>query len=193
MIPEIELFELDDKIDSVAVVDYPAIGINFMYFAKQEAPQKYVFADEEKHQLTGCFLVPELRIPRYDEQGNQYNVFFSADTVKKIAYDFMSNRQMNIAHSQDTDKLVLVESWIKTDEQMDKSMSLGIAAPVGSWFASVKVNDEALWQQIKAGDYRGFSIEGVFQSNKNEDFKAQQDSDEKLLNEIKNLIAQWNE
>lgn len=192
MVRDIELFTLDDEtIDSIAIVQNPAIGVTFLCFA-EDAPKQYFFADDEKHELTGCFLIPELRIPRYDDNGEMYNVYFSADTVKKIAYSFLSNRQMNIAHSQDTDKLVLVESWLKESET-DKSVALGLNVPVGSWVGTVKVNDEALWQQIKAGDYRGFSIEGVFQSSKNEGFEAQQDSDEMLLNKIINLIAQWDE
>lgn len=191
MVPEYELFELDDKIDNIAIVQRPAIDIDFLCFSKDE-PQKYAFMDDEKHELVGAFLVPELRIPRFDEDGNLYNVYFSADTVKKIAYDFLSNRAFNIGHNTDTDKLVLLESWLKESEQ-DKSTSLGIDAPVGSWFGRVKVLDDTLWSAIKSGAYRGFSIAGEFLSRKNEGFKAEEDSDEKLLNEIKNLIAQWNE
>jgi hypothetical protein len=32
--------------------------------------------------------------------------------------------------------------------------------PKGTWFGIMKVSNESLWQDIKAGKVRGFSIEG---------------------------------
>lgn len=188
MVPEYELFELDDKIDNIAIVQYPAIEIGFLCFSKDE-PKKYYFADDEKMELVGAFLVPEMRILRYNEKNEPYNVFFSADTVKKIAYDFLSNRQFNLGHNTDTDKLVLLESWLKESDE-DKSSSLGLDVPIGTWLGKVKVNDDAIWAAIKSGAYNGFSIAGSFTTNKSEDFAAQTD-DEKLLESIKKLISEY--
>jgi hypothetical protein len=35
-------------------------------------------------------------------------------------------------------------------------------APDGSWFISAKVDNEEVWAKIKAGDFKGFSVEGQF-------------------------------
>lgn len=187
---EIELFALEDGIDNIAIVDRPAIEVDFLCFSKEEKPMR--FADEEKHELTGAFLVPELRMLRYDENGEPYKVFFSKETVAKIAREFLSNRQFNIGHSADTDKIVLLESWIKTTEQ-DKSTALGLDVPVGTWLGSVKVNDEILWNEIKEGKYNGFSIAGAFTSSKSQEFEAEDDSVKELLNTIKDLLEQCDE
>ncbi len=32
----------------------------------------------------------------------------------------------------------------------------------GSWFISAKVNNEEVWQKVKAGEIKGFSVEGLF-------------------------------
>lgn len=184
---EVELFELEDGIDNIAIVDYPAIEVGFLCFSKQE--NKYMFADDERHELVGAFLIPEMRILRYDESGEPYYVFFSKDTVARIAREFLSNRQFNLGHNVDTDKLVLLESWIKETEQ-DKSTALGLDVPIGTWLGKVKVNDDAIWAAIKSGAYNGFSIAGSFTTNKSEEFGAQTD-DEKLLESIKKLISEY--
>jgi hypothetical protein len=189
---EIELFDIDGELESVAIVDAPAIQIDFLCFSEAEKPMQLQFTDDEKHILTGAFLVPELRIIRFDDKGEPYNVYFSRETVERLAYNFLSNRQMNIGHNTDTDRLQLIESWIKTNEN-DKSVALGIDAPVGTWFASVKVLDENLWSEIKHGKYNGFSISGAFSRTKSQEFAAEEDADERLLNEIKSLIDECDE
>lgn len=178
---EIELFELD-SLDNIAIVDEPAIMIDFMCFSKEK---KYTFANEEKHILTGPFLIPEMRILRYDAQGEPYNIFFSKETVERIAYSFMSDDKIhafNLGHQEDTDKLTLIESWLKTSD-MDKSTALGIDVPEGTWLGSVKVNDENIWQDIKAGKYNGFSVAGLFTAERDEDDEA-----DRLLEKIKKII-----
>jgi hypothetical protein len=35
-------------------------------------------------------------------------------------------------------------------------------APDGSWFCSMLVENDAVWQQVKDGKVNGFSIEGIF-------------------------------
>lgn len=179
---EIELFEID-TLENIAIVQAPAIEIDFLCFSKEK---HYTFTDEEKHIITGPFLVPEMRILRYDENGMPYNVFFSKDTVERIAYDFMSNDKIhafNLGHEKDTNKLTLIESWLKTSEE-DKSNALGIEAPIGTWFGSVKVNDDEIWKAIKEGQYNGFSIAGMFTANQpEEDYDA-------LLAQVKNILSQ---
>ena len=188
---EIELFALDEGIENIAVVDRPAIEVNFLCFAKEET-QELVFANEERQELVGAFLIPDKRMLRYDENNEPYKVFFSKETVAKIAHEFLGNRQFNIGHNEDTDRLVLQESWIKTTDQ-DKSTALGLNVPIGTWLGCVKVNDNELWQKIKEGEYNGFSIAGEFIASKSQDFAAQEDSDTMLLNQIRTLIEQCDE
>lgn len=180
---EIELFNYE-PLDSIAIVDEPAIMVDFMCFS---AEKKYSFANEEKHIITGPILIPDLRILRYKKDtGEPFYIYFSKDTVEKVAHDFLSydkNSSFNLQHSVDTDKLTMIESWIKVDE-MDKSTALGIDVPVGTWLASVKVHSMPLWADIKAGKYNGFSIQGLF---------SKRSDDDVLLEKIKKLVEECEE
>ena len=37
--------------------------------------------------------------------------------------------------------------------------------PDGTWLAEYKIEDDKVWNEIKNGTYKGFSIEGIFQNN----------------------------
>jgi hypothetical protein len=39
-------------------------------------------------------------------------------------------------------------------------------APEGSWFGSFKVENESVWNKIKSGEFKGFSVQGMFQYRK---------------------------
>ena len=34
--------------------------------------------------------------------------------------------------------------------------------PMGTWMVSMKVNNDDVWKKVKAGEVKGFSIEGYF-------------------------------
>jgi hypothetical protein len=46
--------------------------------------------------------------------------------------------------------------------------------PDGSWFGSFKVDNPEVWAEIKAGNVRGFSVEGQFNYKKTGDKKIEQ-------------------
>ena len=33
----------------------------------------------------------------------------------------------------------------------------------GSWFVSMLIENEEVWQQVKEGSFKGFSVEGIFE------------------------------
>ncbi len=122
----------------------------------------------EKMELAGPLMVPDKLIPRYDEEGEKYYVFFDAAGIKKLSYKLMENKlidSVNIEHDPDRKvaDLTLVESWLVADEKNDKSNSYGYNLPKGSWFGVYKVNNEEIWDKyIKTGAVKGFSVEGIF-------------------------------
>lgn len=163
---EIELFALpDDTLTDISLVEFPAIESSFLCFAKDERP-KYIFADNERHVVTGAVLIPDKRIYRNDTNG-EYNVWFSRETIRQISEQFFNdfkNKSFTLEHGDNTNDIVIIESWIKDDET-DKSVSLGLSAPIGTWFISAKVNSPEIWRDIKQGVYTGFSVAGTFQSH----------------------------
>ena len=123
--------------------------------------------DEEQRIVVAPAMVPNSLIARRDEAGNEYYVYFSKETIRDIAEKFFKKNYTNntdINHDGDvTQENTLLESWIKEDEQYDKSNKYGFeSTPIGTWFLSYKINDDETWNKIKAGELQGYSISGNF-------------------------------
>ena len=122
----------------------------------------------DKMELAGPLMVPDKLIPRFDEEGEKYYVFFDSAGIKKLSYKLMENKlidSVNIEHDPDRKvaDLTLVESWLVEDEKNDKSNSYGYNLSKGSWFGIYKVNNSEVWDKyIKTGAVKGFSVEGIF-------------------------------
>jgi len=125
-------------------------------------------AQADKYELAGPLMVADKLIPRFDEDGEKYFVFFDAEGIKKLSYKLMKNKlidSVNIEHDPEKSisDLTLVESWLVTDPDNDKSNSYGYKLTKGSWFGIYKVNSKEIWDKyIKTGAVKGFSVEGIF-------------------------------
>ena len=114
-------------------------------------------------------MIADKLIPRVDNEGNKYYVFFDADGIKKLAYKLMKNKlvdAVNIEHNADqkVDDITLVETWLVDDPEKDKSAAYGYKLSKGSWFGVYKVNNKQVWDDyVKTGRVKGFSVEGIFQ------------------------------
>ena len=133
----------------------------------QKMSSEYQFAlDEERREVYGPVMIPNKMILRRDEEGNPFYVYFSRETIKKMAEKFLAqNKQHNTDIEHDGNVVTantLLESWVSESSQYDKSYNLGFALPAGTWFAGFKVNDDNLWNDIKTGKVRGFSLAGNF-------------------------------
>ena len=173
-------------VDAVSIVEFPAIESNFISLNKQLALAK---VDDEKRILMGAALIPNKHIYRRNDK-EEYYIFFSDETVRKASELFLMNSNQNNAtleHEKELKDLSIVESWIVEDTEMDKSKKYGLDAPVGTWMISMKVNNDAIWNDfVKTGKVKGFSIEGYF-SDKLE-MSLQQEKELELLEQIKNII-----
>jgi hypothetical protein len=183
---------IDDKdetsgIDAVSVVSSPAIEENFIALNKHEVELKKI--DEEKRLLMGAALIPNKQIYRVNDKQEEYYIFFSENTVRKASELFLKRSNQNNATYEHKDKLSgmsVVESWIIEDEKHDKSVKYGFNLPVGTWMISMKVDNDEVWNDVKEGKVKGFSIEGYF-ADKYE-MKAELTEEETLLNAIRDLI-----
>ena len=124
-------------------------------------------ADDEKRIVIGPAMIPELKIFRKDVDGNPYYVFFSADTIKLIAEKYMRNKYLDNNDEMHNGKAIqdvyVYESWIKEYDE-DKSNKYGYAdLPIGTWFVAMKVRNDNVWNKIKAGELKGFSVSGYFE------------------------------
>jgi hypothetical protein len=89
-----------------------------------------------------------------------------------------------LEHSTKLKGMSVVESWIVEGEN-DKSKNYGFNFPKGTWVISMKVNNDEIWDKVKLGEVKGFSIEGYF-ADKLE--MSLQNDDEILVEKIKEII-----
>lgn len=159
--------EETDEVFAISLVESPAIEEPFMYFNKEEL--RFAQVDNEQQMLIGAILVPDKKILRIDGEGNPYHVFFSKDTVKQLAQNYLMKKYNDSATLEHGDKKIggvhLVQSWIK-EGKLDKSMQYGMGhLPEGSWIGMFKIADKELWNDyVKTGKVKGFSVEALLES-----------------------------
>jgi len=150
-------------IDAISLVATPAIESNFIALNKHELLLKEI--DSEKRILMGPALIPDKSIYRRSDNGDEYYIYFSKDTVRKASELFFkkSNHQnATYEHEKKIDNMTIVESWIVEDPKKDKTALYGMDVPAGTWMVSMKVDDEKIYNDAKEGTIKGFSIEGYF-------------------------------
>jgi hypothetical protein len=134
-------------------------------------------------------MLADTPIYRNDDNG-EYYVVFSKETIKKIAQKFFKKgyqSNVNLMHDQGnlTEGLTMFESWIKDEKRGIKGLAGFEDTPDGSWFGSFKVDNDQVWQYIKEGKVRGFSVEGVFNYRKSGEKNYQE-----LWSKIVDILAQ---
>ena len=187
--------EMDDETgcEFVSLVDNPAIQINWQSFSNN-LKQEFKVLNEDKRIIAGFAMVADMPIYRRDESG-EYNVRFTADTITKIVEKFFKNSKTHAANIMHTE-LMAEDTFIVESFQIDSERGIvtpkGFAEqPNGSWFVSMKVNNNEVWNQVKEGEFNGFSIEGIFEHKRvnNNNMNKQEET---FFNKIKNLFAESN-
>lgn len=176
-------------IDAVSVVHSPAIEENFIALNKHEIELKEI--DTEKKILMGAALIPDKQIYRRNEKCDEYYIFFSQDTVRKASELFLMNSNQNNAtyeHDQKLKGLSVVESWIIEDSKTDKSRLYGFDLPKGTWMISMKVNNDDVWNDVKSGKVKGFSIEGYFADKL--EMNMQEQEEQELIKQIIEILKE---
>lgn len=166
----------NDLVPDLTVLDYQQPDTRTRYPSFSKEKQQFQVNDEEKRIVTGVAMIPNLKIIRKDKDGNPYYVFFSEETIRMIAEKYMRNKYLDnndINHNgKAAQDVYVIESWIKEDEN-DKSTKYGFGdLPVGSWFVSMKVKNDEVWEKVKKGELNGFSVSGFFEEV--ERFKREQ-------------------
>jgi transcription antitermination factor NusG len=191
---ELTLEDMDiEGLMAISIVNSPAIEENFRKFSKHQfSISKF---DEEKRIITGPAMIAEQDIIRSDFDGNLYAEYFSADTIRKISEKFILDGKLNsvnLEHSINANDISIVEYWIVENSKQDKSAFLGYNLTPGSLMISMKVNNDTVWDLIKNGNLKGFSIEGFFTSRLKTYSLSDEEKEEilaqKKLDELKKLF-----
>ena len=177
---KIDLTDNETGVYTVSLVESPAVEVDFLAFSKEE-PIQLQFNDE-KHIITGVALRADHPIYRNNEKYNSHYVVFNKETIRQIVEKYSKfgfNNLVNIEHDQNhyVDNIIMLESYIVDKERGLNPIEFDVSD--GSWIVSYKVNDITLWDKIKNGEVKGFSVEGLFRYSEPEsvDFHAEKPAD----------------
>ena len=151
--------EDDTMLDAVALVDMPAIEMNWQAFNNTQ----YKFsANAEKRIISGPLMVADLPIYRRDERGEYYGLFTSEDifNLRNKFFKQSKDKEVNMMHDPNmkVEGVYMIESFL-IDSTRGIFSPKGYNLTDGSWFGSYKVDNEEVWNDlIKTGDFKGFEI-----------------------------------
>ena len=149
---------------AISLVKDPATTEHFVAMSTESKLIKMAKVDEEQRIVMGLVLQPNQLIPRYNEETDEeYNIVFSEETIKDLSQNFFkSNSQSNskLEHSESIEDITFVESWIVENSKVDKSANFGMNYPKGSWVATMKIDNDEIWNDyVKTGKVQGFSVD----------------------------------
>ena len=141
-------------------------GVEKWYTSGKGRTMNYAVQSEEKRIVTGPAMLADLPIYRYDDIRGEYYVTFDADTIWKIAKKFVRNdayKAVNTDHANPVKEGVhMIESYF-IDRKRGVMPPTGYEdAKDGSWFLTYLIDNEEIWAKVKDGEWKGFSVEGLF-------------------------------
>lgn len=160
----IDLLDEETGCYTVSLVEFPAVEVDFLKFEK-ETPIELKFNDD-KHIITGVALRADYPIYRNSPEKGEYYVVFTKEIIRDIVEKYSKhgfNNLVNIEHNENNyvDNVVMIESYIIDRERGVNPIAFEKVED-GSWVTSFKVNDLNVWNKIKNGEVKGFSVEGFF-------------------------------
>lgn len=179
---------LESETYAISLVEAPAIEETLVALEEQKEI-KVQLANEEKHMVYSAVLVPDKPIYRRNEDGDEYYVEFTKESIEHMSQQFFKEYKQNeitLDHQTTASDITVVESWLKSDLYKDKSVALGLNPdlPVGTWFAGMKVNQIDAWERVKEGSLKGFSVESLLRL---EEFSKEEKINNDMTNEIENM------
>lgn len=146
----------------ISLVDLPAVESDFQKFGK---PVRVVMESEERRLILGCVMRADFPIYRRDAEHGEYYTMFGRETIRQMAEKYLDeNRQnrVNLMHAgEEVRGVKMVQMFIKDSERGVNPAGFEDIED-GSLFAEFHIEDEEIWNWIKEGILRGFSLEGIF-------------------------------
>lgn len=150
----------EDGVNIISLVEFPAVERNFIQLSKEVK----LSLNDEKRELLGVALIPDFPIYRRDEQG-EYYITFSAEAIRKAAIDFYKKLNVNMAdveHSHDMENGITYFQSLIIDKENGICPTAFKDLPDGTWIVGCKVDNDEVWDAVKSGEVKGFSIDGYF-------------------------------
>lgn len=198
-LPVYDLEISDDELNKsgvqyVAMVDDPAVQMDWQAFNNQ-AEVKFV-ADSDRRIILGVLMRADYPIFRKDENRGDHYVKFKPSVIERIINKFSKlgyHNNVNLMHQKDA---VTEGVYMRGSFQVDKT--LGISAPKGmdveegSWIGIYYVENDKIWDEVKAGTFKGFSVEGFFGYQFSKQIREFENEDyDKALDEVLSILNNY--
>lgn len=150
---------------TISLVDEPAVEVDFLYFNEDKKPLSFAVEDEEQRKVLGVVMTADSPIYRRDENGFEYYIVYDRQTIEKMAEKYI---RQNKANNVDLNHSFVLEDGIYLNEFFIKDTAKGIdptgfeQVNDGSLFAIFHVENDEVWNAIKEGTFKGFSLSGLF-------------------------------
>jgi hypothetical protein len=134
------------------------------------------FSDSVKMRIVAPAMIP-MNIYRQDEDGEEYDVQFSAEVIEQIHAKFMLNLQnkniFNLEHDQDEKvPAYILEAWIVDSPETDKAFTTyGIEVPKGTLMLTSQITDKEYYDALVESGQVGYSVEGFLGMKLSEQLK----------------------
>lgn len=178
----------------ISLVDAPATQSNFIAFSEDKELLKYSVQDEEQRRLFGLVMAADMPIYRKSADGYEYYIIYSRQTLADMMEKYFKNgfqNQVDTNHNfQLEDGITLTQMFVKDAEKGVNPKGFEEYAD-GSIFAEFHIMNDDVWNAVKEGTYKGFSLAGYFTVE--ETFKEQINKDNKetfkmKINRIKAIL-----
>lgn len=197
---EAKINDTQDGILAIALVDLPAVESDFIAFKGNKPKLMYSVQNEEQHVIFGVLMRAEFPIYRIGVSGYEYYIVYHKDTVRQMAQKMLKDgvqNSFNVMHDPDMpiEGIECFQIFLK-DTQRGVNPANFDEIEDGSLFGAFKVTNEAVWQAIKDGTFKGFSIEGYFtvEEIENKQVNKQKNTTmSKLKNALRKLLAEFGE
>jgi hypothetical protein len=174
----------------VSLVESPAVETDFLAFAKQEVLQ-FKVEDEEQHKVLGVVMRPNFPMYRETEAGEGYYIEYDANTIHQMAEKFFRNCNVN---SVDTDHSFELVDGVTLSQAFFKNEAKGINPagfedlPDDTLFFEYHITSDEIWDGVKDGTWKGFSLAGTFNIEPVEFSMKVEDKATNVLDEIEGMI-----
>ena len=158
----------------ISLVDAPATMSDFMAFNEDKRLMTYNVESDEKRQVFGLVMAADMPIYRRDKDGFEYYITYSKETIALMAEKYL---KMSMQNNVDTQHSFELEDGVFMNQLFVKDAEKGVNPKGyedykdGSLFAQFHIANDEIWDEVKKGTYKGFSLAGVFNVEPKEDDK----------------------
>ena len=188
---KINMEDMESGMYCISLVDAPATQSNFIAFSEDKELLKYSIQDEEQRRIFGLIMAADMPIYRRSAEGAEYYIVYSRQTLADMMEKYFKNgfqNQVDTNHNFEMeDGITLTQMFVKDVEKGVNPKGFEEYAD-GSIFAEFHIMNDEVWNAIKDGTYKGFSLAGCFTVE--ETFNKQQNNNKSImkLEKIKTIL-----